>query len=272
MKASFVSFWRKSIAAGRLAILNHLEYRLNFFVDAYCQPIITTLVEVALWIGIWTHGNFTSLNGFGFESYMAYAIWATFVSRITTNWQYEMTMMDDIETGRLNAILLRPFSFYSFYLSQFFGYKLSVVVGTLGVPLLFSLLFDLPVHIERIPLAVGLLIFYVWFAHTLSFLVACFCFFMTRAQSLTAAKNIALWVLSGELFPLDLIPGEWGRIAMLSPFASGAYTPVAFIIGRVGLPEMITAFQSVGISLILAGLVAHLMWRAGIRNYVGTGA
>lgn len=272
MRASFVSFSRKSIAAGKLAILNHLEYRLNFFIDAYFQPIITTLVEVALWYGIWTHGGFSSLNGFGFESYMAYAIWATFVSRITTNWMYESNMMEDIETGKLNAILLRPFSFYSFYLSQFFGYKLAVIVGTLGVPVLVSLFFDLPIHLERLPLAMGLLIFYVWFAHTLSFLVACFCFFMTRAQSLTAAKNIALWVLSGELFPLDLIPGELGKWAMLSPFASGAYTPVAFIIGRVGLPEMITAFQSVGISLMVVGLCAHLMWRAGIRNYVGTGA
>lgn len=272
MKASFVSFWRKSIAAARLAILSQLEYRLNFFIDGYLQPLITTLIEVALWYGIWHQGNFESLNGFGLNSYLAYALWATFVARVTSNWMYEIIMMEDVESGKLNAILLRPFSFYSFYLSQFLGYKFSILIGTLGVPLVFSWLFELPTHFDRLPLVFILLMFYLVFVHSLSFFVACFSFYMTRAHSLTVAKNIVLWVLAGELFPLDLIPEPWRQWVIHSPFASGVYVPVAYITGRVGLEAVREGFVSVFVSLIVVGGLSYAIWQAGVRRYVGTGA
>ncbi len=272
MKRSFVSFWRKSIAAARLAILTQLEYRLNFFIDGYFQPLVTTLIEVALWYGIWQHAQFESLNGFGLESYLSYALWATFVARVTTNWMYESMMMEDIETGKLNAILLRPFSFFSFYLSQFFGYKLSILVGTLGVPLLFAWIFDLPTQLDRLPLVLVLLSLYLVFVHTLSFLIACFAFFMTRAHSLTAGKNIALWVLSGELFPLDLIPEPFAKWVILSPFASGVYVPVGYLTGRLELSAMSQAFASVSIGLVVVGSLSWMIWSMGVRRYAGTGA
>lgn len=272
MKGSFVSFWKKSKAAAKLAILSHLEYRFNFFIDAYAQPMITTLVEMALWYGIWVQGGFQSLNGFGLNSYLAYALWATFVARITVNWEYEMRMMEDIETGKLNAILLRPFSFYSFYLSQFFGYKFSVILGTLGVPLIATYFLDLPIHYERLPIVFVLILIYVLFAHTLSFFFSCFGFFMTRAHSLTIAKNVALWVLAGEVFPLDLVPEPYGKWMMWSPFASGVYVPVGFLTGRFGYEEFFEALLSLVVSLSVVGVAAVAMWRAGITRYVGTGA
>lgn len=267
-----MSFWRKSIAASKLAVLSHLEYRLNFFIDAYFQPIITSLVEIALWYGIWHQGGFESLNGFGLESYLSYALWATFVARVTANWMYEFRMMEDIVSGKLNAILLRPFSFYSFYLSQFIGYKLAVLVGSFAVPLVIGFYFDLPTYFERLPLVFLLLFFYLIFVHTLSFFLASFSFFMTRAHSLTVGKNIALWMLSGELFPLDLIPEHLAKWVILSPFASGAYIPVGYLTGRLDISHMLTAFGSVAIGLLVIGIMASTLWSVGVRCYAGTGA
>jgi ABC-2 type transport system permease protein len=267
-----VSFWRKSIAAAKLAVLTHLEYRLNFFIDGYFQPAITTMVEIALWYGIWHQGGFDSLNGFGLDSYLSYALWATFVARVTANWQYEFMMMEDVVSGKLNAILLRPFSFYSFYLSQFLGYKITVLAGTISVPLVASVFFGLPAHLERLPLVFLLLIFYLLFVHTLSFFLACFSFYMTRAHSLTVGKNIVLWVLAGELFPLDLIPEPFAKWAILSPFSSGAYIPVAYITGRIEVHAVYQAFLSISVSLVVISIFAALIWSQGVKRYSGTGA
>jgi len=272
LRKSFVSFWRKNRAAAKLAILSQLEYRLNFFIDAYFQPLITTTVEVTLWYGIWSQGDFTTLNGFGLDSYLSYALWATFVARVTTNWMYESMMAEDIESGKINAILLRPYSFYSFYLSQFMGYKTFVMLGTLGIPLAAAYLFDLPVTFSRLPLVFVLLFFYLIFVHTVSFFVASFGFFMTRVHSLTTGKNIVLWVLSGELFPLDLIPDPYRQWAIASPFASGAYVPVAYMTGRVEVDAVWRAFVSVAVGLLVMGGAAMMMWSGGVRRYAGTGA
>jgi len=131
---------------------------------------------------------------------------------------------------------------------------------------------DLPIEITRLPMVILLLMVYIFFAHTMSFLMSCFCFFMTRAHSLTVAKNVMLWVLAGEIFPLDLIPEPYAKWVILSPFASGAYIPVGYLTGRLGDQALLTAFGSLGVSLVVIGGLSAFFWRIGVARYVGTGA
>ena len=81
--------------------------------------------------------------------------------------------------------------------------------------------------------------------------------------------DIAGWVilslaieslLSGQIFPLDLLPDTLFRIAMYLPFTYQMYFPIALISGRLDQPQviqglLIQAFWTV--SLILA---ARALW------------
>lgn len=263
---------RRNLAAAKLAVLSQLEYRLNFAIDAVIQPTVSGLIEVTLWMAIIVSMGQTTLGGFTREYYLAYALFATFVGRVTTNWMYEFTMLDDIDSGRINSILVRPVSFYEFYLSQFVGYKLSVTLFSFIIPIGVCLWFKAPMHVERFPLVLALLIFYLVFAHTLSFCVACLAFFMNRAQSITGLKNLAIWVLAGEMIPLDLYPEPWKSLLIHSPFASGVYIPVGYLTGRFDSGLMWQSFVSVAIGIAATGLLGRLLWRSGVRSYTGTGA
>lgn len=236
------------------------------------QPILTSLIEVTLWMAILTGISGGQLGGYGREYYLAYAMWANFMGRISTNWMYEFTMLDDVDSGRLNAILMRPISFYEFYLSQFMGYKLTVAVLSLWIPSVVCLLLNAPFHPERLPLMFALVIFYLVFTHTLSFCVACMAFYMNRAHSLTGMKNLAIWVLAGELVPLDLYPEPLKSLLINSPFAAGVYLPVGYLTGRVDTQMMLNGFSSVAIGLVVVGTIAFALWKSGVRNYAGTGA
>ena len=272
MKASFINFSRRNRAAAKLAILSQLEYRINFLIDAVLQPLASGGIEVALWSGILSGMGRDTLGGFGREFYLAYALWGTFMGRVSANWSYEFTMLEDIDSGRINAILTRPISFYEFYLFQFLGYKSLVMVSSLAFPVVFCWLLGLPFQPARIPAALALVSLYLVFTHTLSFIVASLAFHMNRAQSLTSIKNLALWVLAGETVPLDLYPEPLRSWLLSSPFAAGVYVPVSFITGRVGPEALTRAFWSVAVCGVIVGAVSSVTWRWGVRSYAGTGA
>lgn len=236
------------------------------------QPALSTAIEVALWSTILTVGGLTEVNGFSRASYLSYVLWAIFVGRTTANWSYEMDMDDEIETGSINTILLRPISFYEYYFSQFIGYKLSAIIVSFGCPLIVTAFFPTTVVWSHFFGFLGLIFFYLIFVHTLSFCVACLGFFVTRVKGITGIKNMALWVLAGESFPLDLIPEPYKAWVLKLPFASGVYYPVAYLTGRIGNAELLQGFINVAVGIVIAGVIASLMWKRGLRAYTGTGA
>ena len=241
-------------------------------IDALLQPILSSAIEVTLWSAILGGVAGHSLGGFTRDSYLAYALWATFVGRLTINWMFEFTMMNDIESGGVNALLMRPISFYEYYLSQFVGYKLLTASISLIIPVAVCLSMGLPLVPSRLPMALGLALYYLIFVHTLSFSVATLAFFMNRAQSLTGVKNLAIWVLAGELIPLDLYPQPFRGWLEHLPFAAGVYVPVGYLTGRVPAELFWSTFTTVTVGIVALGLVARLLWMQGLKVYTGTGA
>lgn len=227
---------------------------------------------MALWAAIFSAASITTINGFSKEYYLAYVLWGAFIARISTSWMYEHRMIDEIDTGSVNSVLARPISFYEYYLAQFMGYKALTSAFSLIVPILITSFIPGPTQLSRFPLAIALVFFYLLLVHTISFCIASCGFFFNRVHSFTVAKNFALWLATGELFPLDLIPEPFRQTLIALPFSAGVYLPVGYITGRVGLSEVAQGFVSVAAGLVVFGFIARLIWTAGRRHYSGTGA
>lgn len=272
MKKSFIAFWRRNLAFSELAVVSNLEYRFNFFIDAFVQPLITVGIELLMWFAIFETANATQIGGFGRDNYLAYGVWAPFLGRIAVSWMYESMMVEEVASGSINVILTRPISFYEYYLSQLMGYKITTTFISMIAPLAVSLIFNLPVIYSRLPLALSLIFYYLFLVHTLSFVISTFAFHMTRVRSLTLVKNLTLWLLAGELVPIDLMPPAIAKFLLWSPFPAGVYTPVAYIIGRASIDLVLQSFISVTISLLIAVPIGLWLWRRGLQSYTGTGA
>jgi ABC-2 type transport system permease protein len=255
-----------------LAIQSHIEYRLNFFIDACLQPLITAGIEISMWFTIFKLMNTETLAGFPKDSYLSYMLWASFFSRVASNWYYEFRMVEEVESGSINSILTRPLTFFEFYCGQFMGYKVLTAAISFLIPLSFSILFKFSIFYERMPLAFLLMVFYLFFLYAISFLIASFAFYFTRVSSFTVTKNFLLWILSGEIFPLDILPQSIKATVIALPFASSCYIPVGYLTGRLETAAVIKAFQSVAIGLVVVIILATFVWRRGVRIYSGTGA
>jgi ABC-2 type transport system permease protein len=272
LKTLFGNFWRRNLGGARLAILSQLEYRFNLFTDAVIQPVLTGGIEIALWSAIFAGSGQTMIGAFPKESYLAYALWGAFFARISANWMYEFRMIDEIDTGTVNSVLARPISFYEYYLSQFMGYKILTSLISLIVPFVITLVMSGPTLHSRFPGALLLVVFYLILVHTISFSIASCAFFFNRIHSFTVAKNIALWVLTGELFPLDLVPAPYRAWLLNLPFSSAVYVPVGYLTGRLGHADLLRGFVTVAAGLVVLAPISSMIWVAGRRRYSGTGA
>ena len=269
---SFIAFWRRNLALANLGIVTNLEYRFNFIIDAFIQPILTVGIEVLLWLAIFKTAEHAKIGGFTKQDYLAYAVWAPFLGRITISWMYESMMVEEVSSGTINTILSRPLSFFEYYLSQLMGYKLITTAFSLMVPLLASFAFELPVHFLRIPLAMLLIIYYLILVHMMSFLISVIGFYLTRVRSFTLLKNLTLLLLSGELVPIDLMPKALEKLLLILPFSSGVYIPLAYLSGRGDFELLKTGFLNVTVAIVVFGIMCVLFWKRGVREYTGTGA
>lgn len=263
---------RKNWALAKLAIVTNLEYRLNYFIDAIITPLVSAGIELTLWMAVFQSSGKIQIAGFSRESYLSYAIWASFLSRITVNWMYEVRMVEEINSGTVNSVLVRPITFFEYYFSQFMGYKLITSLISLSIPIVVCASFDLPIIFSRLPMALLIAFFYLVFLYVLSFLTCTLAFYLNRVQSITIAKNISLWILSGEVIPLDIFPDSIRPFFMSLPFANGVFTPTAYLIGRVGNEVIIPSLTSITVGLVIVSIFAKLLWSRGLRQYTGTGA
>lgn len=236
------------------------------------QPVVTAFIELTLWYAVFRTSGRTEIAGYGEADYLAYALWGAFVARITVSWMYEYRMTEEIDSGSVNGLLVRPLSYYEYYLSQFLGYKAVTTVVSLLVPITATYALGWPTELSRLPLTLVLLSLYLVLVHTISFCVATLAFRINKAYSITAAKNLGLWMLSGELFPLDMLPDFWREVLLWLPFSNAVYVPVAYLTGRAEIDLVARGFLTTGLGLLFFALLGAYLWRTGLRRYSGTGA
>ncbi len=256
----------------KLAAETHLEYRFNSFVDWCLSPLISTAVEMAMWWTMFQAMGVSTLGGFSRESYLSYVTWAVFFARISANWMYEFRMLQEVESGSINSILVRPLRFYEYYLGQFLGYKLMTMVFSLLLPAGLALLMGGTTDFWRLPGAIFLLMIYLVFTYTLTFCIVTLAFRLTKVGSFTVTKNFFVWLASGELFPLDLLSPSMKMLSSYLPFASACYIPVGYLTHRLEFADLLKACWVTVAWTGVLGLFGLFFWRRGLRIYSGTGA
>jgi ABC-2 type transport system permease protein len=121
-------------------------------------------------------------------------------------------------------------------------------------------------------MALLLVLTYLLFTYTLSFCLVTFAFRLTKVSSFTVTKNLFIWMASGELFPMDLLPPGLKTLTSYLPFSSACYIPVGYITHRLGFEQILQAWLVTLLWTLLLGVVAVGLWRRGLRAYSGTGA
>jgi ABC-2 type transport system permease protein len=245
-----------------------MQYRSFFFVLAFGW-MIPPLIYLFVWSSAAGQG---SIAGFSRGEFVAYYLVLILVNQLTypqTNW----TVGDAIRTGSFSGALLRPmWPLYGTISTEIAG---KVVFMAFVVPTSALLAVLLQPELRAGPADVVLFAIALAFAWLLRFMwgywLACLAFWATRADALLAAQDALVFLLSGVVAPVPLLPGLMQTASQLLPFRYMVGFPVEVLMGHLSAGDVLAGFMLQTVWLFVALLICRMVWRAGLRHYAAIG-
>jgi len=270
-----VPHWRIHRQFVLIGISDAVAYR-----GAFLLGVLTSLIPLAtsllLWSAIYRAGGAgMSIAGFDLNAMLSYFLVTTTLrmSGLAQDSQWEIT--DQVRNGRLSNFLLRPIN----YVSMHWDLRMtSIAVGILLAALpLGVLLFAAhsilvyPAEAWRWTAFAVSVVLGIQISFLLSVCVGLSAFWFLESSGVMWAIMPIQMVLSGVLFPLELVPRGLFSILGLLPFTYETYFPLQIFLGRAGADAVARglAMQVFWVAT-MAGVVS-LLWRRGTLRFEAVG-
>ncbi|MEO7932858.1 MAG: ABC-2 family transporter protein [Chthoniobacterales bacterium] len=256
-----------------IALQNTFVYRWNFLLRS-----LFGLVPLAGTIYIWGaifHERQAAIGVYDYSSMIFYFMLIIVAESLITPTEDEWQIAADIRDGQLNSFLTKPIDYLVYRLSLFAGYRLLYTVVTL--PFILLIFWMLREHIT-LP-AHGITWLYtvisLGLAAILQFLIAyslaMFAFWILEISTIVFILYSFEYFLSGQLFPLDIMPAWFQRFLDFLPFKYELYFPIAVFLEKMKPALLLQGFLfQIAWVAILYG-IARLLWRRGLRKYSAVG-
>lgn len=259
---------RGGMALIRSTWASWMQYRSFFFILAFGW-MVPPLTSLFIWSAAAKEKPISGLNGGEFIAYYLILILVNQLTYAQANW----TVGDVIRTGILNTWLLRPVpAIYHTLASEAAG-KVVTLVFVIPVACLLSLILHPELHTS--PGNSGLALLALLLAWALRFLwgywLALLAFWTTRADALLSLQDTLVFLLSGIVAPVPVLPAALQTFARVLPFRYMVGFPVELLVYSYSPTEILYGFAWQIGWLAIALMLTRILWKQGLRNYTAIG-
>jgi ABC-2 type transport system permease protein len=258
----------------RVSLIERMTYRGDFFISTLFRflPMVTTIL---LWKAIYEGAAGNEIAGFQFKQMISYLL-LVHISRMFSSMPgLAGNMARDIRDGNLKKYLLQPIDMIAYLVSYRAAHKAAYIV-TSSVP--YGLLFFLcREYLTGFPdlATFGAYLLSLFLAFFIGFFfeacIGMIGFWFLEVTSLLYIVNTISFFVSGQMFPLDLLPDPWPWILKALPFQYLAYFPATVFLGKVQGQDLVTGLLAELFWAVAFVVLSRLLYRAGLRRYSAYG-
>lgn len=262
----------KYLRVFQMGIDDAIYHRFELFAGLFTAAL-PVVIQFFVWRAVFASTN--RIAAYSEHQLLAYAMIAAIVGRIVaTGFEYEI--VEDIKNGGLNVFLTQPIRYLPLRLAKFIGQKVSILLlafvliglALWGYDLLPAQLFEFAWRLISgfTTVILGTAINFCLFT-----LLGLLAFWLTEVSFSFEAVRITTFVLSGGVFPLEVLALPILAFVSVLPFELIIRGPTDIFIGyRQGADVLgLIARQAIWV-LVLTGLITWL-WQRGLRRHVAAG-
>ena len=265
-----------------ICLEERLAYRGDFILGTAMRflPIVT---QVFLWSAVFAATTRSDIAGYSRTDIVAYYL-LTMVTRAFSSMPgLAGGIARSVRDGSIKKYLVQPVDYVSFLLAARIAHKLvyyAVAIIPFGVVFLICRGYFPPV-----PDAPTIAVFTL--SLVLSFLLGFFMeatlgmlgFWFLEVSSIIFAYMLVQYLLSGHMFPLDMLAGIPTGLAGVSvadvvrwlPFEYTAYFPAAVWLGKIRGAELVRSLAIETAWVVVMAVACRIAWWRGTRRYSAFG-
>jgi ABC-2 type transport system permease protein len=250
------------------AIAREGTYRFEVFTSIASLAVRVYLLRV-VWVALYAHN--AAPHGVPLHAIITYSAVALLMGLVLDIDQTKL-LHDKLHDGSIVVDMMKPISVPLYLFADGTGevlFHAALIVPSLALALLI-------VHID-VPAApvfgaFALSFFLGYFVgFFLNFMLNCIAFWTLE---ITAVQLIVTWItdlLGGGIVPLLFFPAAVQQAVFALPFAAMFSTPLLIYVGEITPDRYLPAMGLQVLWIVVLGIAATLMWRAGARRVVVQG-
>ena len=263
----------------RINWIHALEYRANALIGLFA--ILSGLfIEYQIWSLIFSSKSQDTIaikgatNGFTFEQLIIFIFLSIIVGQLKSSWITSSQMIMEIRQGLISKYLIRPISYFWYYLMMFIGINSLYYIVYSFLILLFIFLF--PHMIFNLPLSflgfLASLLISIYLSYCIYFIMICFAFWFGEVRSLVVSYNLAMLILSGQYIPIRFFPDNILNIINWTPIRYLVDFPVSIATGLLSKEEIYNGLLLALLWCIILSVLGSVIYRLGIKDYEAYGS
>lgn len=191
---------------------------------------------------------------------------------ITSHFMWDLA--EEIKNGAFSTALLRPIGIYEVTFLRNLAWRL--IRTSLFLPIFIAMLYCYRGFLGSATVHLTPVFWTSLFAgHFVSFFFMMFmgsiALYVEEVHSIFELQYVPLLFLSGQMFPVALMPKWASSLAHVLPFYYTTGVPTEILVGRLDLTD---GWRCVGIQFLwiaICAVVGRWSWRRGLRSYSGVG-
>lgn len=256
-----------------IGLQNTFVYRWNFLLRSLFG-LVPLAGTVLIWRAIFA-GTGETVGSYDYGGMIWYFLMIILVDNLVTPTEDEWQIAADIREGQISAFLIKPLNYLGYRFALFLSYRLVYTLVTVA-PLALALYWfrDLIV-LPKAGVTWPLFFLSAAMAACISFLIAyslaLMAFWILEISTVVFILYSFEYFLSGQTFPLDIMPGWFQAVLQWLPFPYELFFPVQVFLERVQGAALWRGLCIQAIWVFIMYAVSQFIWRRGIRRYEAVG-